>query len=243
MKLSIVLVLIFLLSSFNVFAGKEEDLQKLKELLDSGALTQQQYNTAVAKLNNEQSEFFDFYGIPIGGEVDLQNQTIGGKKFKFLTHGKADSLYYWRSDRNWKEKSGSKYIWTGRDNTDWYNVDMVVIKDPIKKDKLKSYSIKFAYLNNIPTVFWVDIDDNFEVNNPVLCKKLSKEMYMQYYNSGLFDLTKEEHTTNLLDDEVKILDNGNIYMEFLCTGDTLGDFQMWAKDINLDQDVTILQNQ
>ena len=68
-------------------------------------------------------------------------------------------------------------------------------------------------------------------------------MYMQYYNSGLFDLTKEEHTTNLLDDEVKILDNGNIYMEFLCTGDTLGDFQMWAKDINLDQDVTILQNQ
>ena len=73
---------------------------------------------------------------------NIQNQTIGGKKFKFLSHGQADNLYYWRSDRNWQEKSGSKYIWTGRKNTDWHDVDMVVIKDPIRKDKLKSYSIK-----------------------------------------------------------------------------------------------------
>ena len=235
--------LIFIFSSFNVLASKEEDLKKLKELLDSGTLTQQQYNIAAAKLNNEESEFFDFYGIPIGGVVDIQNQTIGGKKFKFLTHGKADNLYYWRSDRNWQEKSGSNYIWTGRKNTDWYDVDMVVIKDPIKKDKLKSYSIKFAYINNIPTVFWVDIDDNFEMNNPVLCKNLSKEMYMEFYNSGYFDISKDEHTTNLLDDEVRILQNENIYVEFVCSGDRLENYSMMSKNINLDQEVTILQNQ
>ena len=229
-------------TSLEVFAGVEEDLKKLKELLDSGTLTQQQYNTSVSKLKGESSDLFEFYGIPIGGVVDVANQTIGGKKFKFLNHGKADNLYYWRSDRNWKEKSGSKYIWTGREGKDWYMVDMVIIEDPIRKDKLKSYSIKFAYFNNVPKVFWVDIDDNFEMGNKVLCKKLSKEMYMQNYETGYFEISKKEHTTNLLDDEVKILENENYYMEFLCGGNSLGDFAMWIKDINLDQDVTLMQN-
>ena len=234
--------LFFIFISLKVFAGVEEDLKKLKELLDSGTLTQQQYNTSVSKLKGESSDVYEFYGIPIGGVVDVANQTIGGKKFKFLSQGQADNLYYWRSDRNWKAKSGSKYIWTGREGKDWYMVDMVVIKDPIRKDKLKSYSIKFAYFNNVPKVFWVDIDDNFEMNNKVLCKKLSKEMYMQNYESGYFEISKKEHTTNLLDDEVKILENENYYMEFICGGNSLGDFSMWIKDINLDQDVTLMQN-
>ena len=234
--------LFFIFISLEVFAGVEEDLKKLKDLLDSETLTQEQYNTAVSKLKGESSDPFEFYGIPIGGIVDVQNQTIGGKKFKFLNHGQADNLYYWRSDRNWKTKSGSQYIWTGREGKDWYMVDMVVIKDPIRKDKLKSYSIKFAYFNNVPKVFWVDIDDNFEMNNRELCKKLSKEMYMLNYETGYFEISKKEHTDNLLDAEVKILENETYYMEFLCGGDTLGDFSMWVKDINLDHDVTLMQN-
>ena len=67
-------------------------------------------------------------------------------------------------------------------------------------------------------------------------------MYMLNYETGYFEISKKEHTDNLLDNEVKIIENENYYMEFICKGDSLGDFSMWVKDINLDQDVTLMQN-
>ena len=35
----------------------------------------------------------------------------------------------------------------------------------------------------------------------------------------------------------------NVYVEFVCSGDRFENYSMMSKNINLDQEVTILQNQ
>ena len=48
---------------------------------------------------------------------------------------------------------------------------------------------------------------------PIVRNKLGSVFLNHHgFNCQIFDISKDEHTTNLLDDEVRILQNENIYV-------------------------------
>ena len=139
----------------NADSSQSEDLKKLQELFDNGVLTEEQFNIAKLKLeqstektieaNEEVTEIFELFGIPLGGIIDIEGKTIGGKKFEFLTRAQANNKFDVRSDPNWSTSKNQpgKHAFEGKDGKDYEGMSMVMLKKPDKKYKMKAYYIIF----------------------------------------------------------------------------------------------------
>ena len=230
----------FILFSTAVYSDDSDQLKKLQELLDSGVLTEEQFNDAKSKLDSKgksdgqkQSGVYEFFGVTLGGIVDVENQTIAGKPFKFQTIAIGRRDYYmdtW-SDRAWKQnKAKSKFIWEGREGKDKEGRFLVLHENPDKKEKLKKvYFVEFAYFENIARVLRLDITPWEDSGNKVRCKKWATNDYMKFYNSGEYDISEEDHRFNLTDKEKDFVHgpNEDIWIYFGCYGGNSGAEWYW----------------
>ena len=235
----------------NAASSQSEDLKKLQELLDSGVLTEEQFNDAKLKLENtsekvsetadiKASGVYEFFGVTIGGIIDIENQTIEGKPFKFVTTAKG-RREYWMADANdraWKEnKAKSKFIWEGKNGKSKEGRFAIVHKNPDKKEKLsKIYFIEFAYFDNIARVLRVDISPYEKTANKVQCKKRATDNYMESYNSGKYEISDEDHRFNLTDSQKSFFygSDEDIWIYFGCYGNDEW-FWMGAEDNKLTE--------
>jgi len=217
----------------------------LQELLDSGVLTEEQFNDAKSKLDSKgkvdgqkQSGVYEFFGITVGGIINIENQTIEGKPFKFESVSTGRRVYYmdeW-NDRGWKEnKAKSKFIWEGKKGKEKEGRFLVVHKNPDNKEKIrKVYFVEFAYVDNVARVLGVDISPWEDNANPVKCKKWSTKDYMKFYNSGKYDISEEDHRFNSTEKMKEIYHgpDGDIWIYFDCTD---GWYWMGAEDQKLTE--------
>ena len=225
---------------------ENNDLKKLQELFDSGVLTEEQFNTAKLKLgqstdkaieaNEEVAEIFELFGIPLGGIIDIESQTIGGKKFEFLTRAQAKNKFDVGSDPNWNNSNNQpgKHVFEGKKNKDYDGMSMVMLKKPDKKYKMKAYFIIFDNYDGVNKVARIDVSPWENIGNKVVCKKRATTMYMEYYNSGKYQITDQEHADNKKFPD-KIIQNDNFSFWIGCYGNPPEWFWVGAEDKKLKE--------
>jgi hypothetical protein len=224
---------------------ENNDLKKLQELFDSGVLTEEQFNAAKLKLgqstekaidaNEEVTEIVELFGIPLGGVIDIGNQTIGGKKFEFLTRSQANNKFDVRSDPNWNTSKNQpgKHAFEGKKGKNFEGTSMVMLKNPDKKYKMKAYYIIFANFDGVDKVVKIDVSP-WGQGNKVVCKKRATELYMEHYNSGKYQITEEEHADNKKFPD-KIIENDNFLIYVGCYGDQREWLWVGAEDKKLKE--------
>ena len=227
----------------NQSSSNSEDLQKLQDLFDSGVLTEEQFNEAKSNLNIEAANNIkgkkiklEVLGIPLGGVIDTENQTIDGKQFQFYTRGQANKKFFVYDDDEWNNSNSQpgKYVFQAKKGKEFEGMSKVYIKPPNKKDKMKLYSVYFAKLDGENRVGRIDISPWENSENDVICKKRSEEIYAREYSSGKYQITEEEHAENKRSG-VKIIENEDFAYMIGCYGEKAGWLWVWAEDKKLKE--------
>ena len=227
----------------NQSSSNSEDLQKLQDLFDSGVLTEEQFNKAKSNLNIEAANNIkdkkiklEVLGIPLGGVIDTDNQTIDGKQFQFYTRGQANKKFFAYDDDEWNNSNSQpgKFVFQAKKGKEFEGMSKVYIKPPNKKDKMKLYSVYFAKLDGENRVGRIDISPWEDRENHVICKKRSEEIYAREYSSGKYQITEEEHAENKRSG-VKIIENEDFAYMIGCYGEKAGWLWVWAEDKKLKE--------
>ena len=168
-----------------IINGPNLNLLGEREQSQYGSITFDQLNKQCLDKGKELNINLEFYQSNIEGEIINYIQ-------------EAKNKFDVGTDPNWNNSNNQpgKHVFEGNKNKDYDGMSMVMLKKPDKKYKMKAYFIIFDNYDGVNKVARIDVSPWEDIGNKVVCKKRATTMYMEYYNSGKYQITDQEHADN-----------------------------------------------